>query len=1117
MGPPEGDPRRPDLAHTPHMPAAGVIPDGCRSSSSGDTQTSSTSTRGRRRTPQRRPRRQQKRRHKSPQKEQEQLAAAGSTAEPLVPALQNCCLVHEDAVQQQHPDDQQGSANSSRGSGEPSVADAALRRRTAKAASGTSPSASEDGGAGLLNSETGMSHVDFSCRDFDDASLYWPIAYLGRGAVGRVYHCIEKATGERVAVKVVAKHPLRGRRRLRRQVMIEKEALVALSAGGRPVHPSVGHLHRTYQTAENLYFVMHYAGALSLRDVLTRLSCAGLRLSLGAARLWAGEAAAALAALRLRGVLHRDIRPENLIVNDRGHLTLVDFDSALLIGSTPQEQQQQKQQQQAKVPEQQQKQQQQAKLPEQQLQQHQKQQRQQQQQHPKRHERGRSKPIDHVISGSNSSSSSSHSWGSVSDFLGDGLYEGKRLATQVLSPYAGTPAYAPPELFVSLDQEGEEAAQLQSGCGFGTDCWSFGCLVHELLLGEPPFKGDSPAALAMAVCSMQQLVLPQQLPAAAADLITRLLRPKEEERLGARDIQELLEHPFFAGLDCMSLHYQPLPIDVAQYAFAFRGYKQHTCRAAAPVATAACRNSTGCDETGEPAGGEAEAAAAAVAAAAMEAELTPSIGCRFSPLKTAASDAPPTCPACGSSKACVCTADGTDAFPVAPTASCSEVTTTGQAFPIEESPFFFQNERRTTYGGSQGQRAALNHSQQQVLQQQHSGLSSQASEATEEPRASCRCAVTEAVLGWGPPLRLRPVSTADYAESPADAEAAAADGEESAGLSGGGSSSPPAGDGSSLPYGRGLGSFRGRHQGPMRVRLEPMVDPACASRWLLTGERVRYHGILFRMREHRSFCERLFYRLFGGGHKRRNCQLQPQRCLALLTDAGRLLLLDPSGKTLRKTVRLATDGEVYTEGKDMLIYSSAEDDCYLLFASEGDTVSAWARSLAVSIDGLRFRAAGMRHQPETSTRRAETVEREGIHPAPPLRWKSAPHMLPRPLNSDVRASSSPFAECLARRGGPLGGTPTEGASIPTAATSTARTYIDQSSMNLLNHTPTQFRLQLSPRCRRGSAMRLPQKSVADPHVRRLQSESPKRCPADSVSPAPSNSRVVRTDGRRGTE
>lgn len=206
MGPPEGDPKRSDLAGTLRTPAAAVIPDGCRSSSSGDTQASSTSVRGRRRTPKKRTRRQQKQRQRSQQQEQQQLTATDSVTEPLVPALQDCCFAPEAAPEKQQPHEQQGSANSSESCGDSSITDAAVRRRIVKAASpkSTSPSAGEEGGSGLLNPETAAPHVDFSCRDFDDGSQYWPIAYLGRGAVGRVYHCIEKATGERVAVKVVS-------------------------------------------------------------------------------------------------------------------------------------------------------------------------------------------------------------------------------------------------------------------------------------------------------------------------------------------------------------------------------------------------------------------------------------------------------------------------------------------------------------------------------------------------------------------------------------------------------------------------------------------------------------------------------------------------------------------------------------------------------------------------------------------------------------------------------------------------------------------------------------------------------------------------------------------------
>lgn len=49
--------------------------------------------------------------------------------------------------------------------------------------------------------------------------------------------------------------------------------------------------------------------------------------------------------------------------------------------------------------------------------------------------------------------------------------------------------------------------------------------------------------------------------------------------------------------------------------------------------------------------------------------------------------------------------------------------------------------------------------------------------------------------------------------------------------------------------------------------------------------------------EHR-FCERLFFRVFGNAGKR-TCHVQPQCCLNALTDAGRLMLMDQNGRTLR--------------------------------------------------------------------------------------------------------------------------------------------------------------------------------------------------------------------------
>ncbi|CDJ53763.1 AGC kinase, putative [Eimeria brunetti] len=826
------------------------------------------------------------------------------------------------------------------------------------------------------------SHFRFTFRDFDASSPYLPVALLGEGAIGRVFRCTEKSSGDSVAVKVVSKHPLRSRSRLRQHVLVEKEALVALSAGGRSVHPSVVHLRRTYQTSDSLYFVLRYAGAASLRDVLLRIRCAGLTLSAGAARLWAAEAAAALAAMRKRGVLHRDIRPENIVVSHDGHLTLVDFDSALCLRKQQQQQQaEQKQQQQQRDKE---------------TTSHQSQRQHAQQKHPQQQQGAEG--LKHAASpealdpngnsSSNNSSSSSNNSSSAGGSSRNACEVGpERLQDVVMHPYVGTAAYAAPELFVPLDAYGEEAALAQVGCGFGTDCWSLGCLVHELLLGEPPFKGPSTPALARAVCGAQELSLPQQLPAAAADLIRGLLRPKEEERLGSRDVRELLEHPFFNGIDCMAVHFNPMPIDVMQYAVAFRE-SGRAGRAAAAAALGCGSAGFGGDGTAAAAADAAAVEAAAVSVAALDAELTPSIGCPFSPLKCAAAEAAHVCVCCDSSKTCVCCGEDLEAIPVSPgpslTNSNSRSTEVLTGRGVFEAAAGAREWKRTS-GGCFGDGADVQEEQQQ--EQQEPEVMPLRSECIEEPQATCRRSVTDAVLGWGPPLRLRPVSSADYPEADdqgvrAAQGAAAIRAEQTAAAVGAGVEGPlraASSAGSNVkplpegmqPSGLSSGSFRDS-QGHARGAFPVSQDaPPNVAKWLLKGERMQYHGVLLRMREHRSFCERLFIRLFGKGHKR-NCQLQPQRCFAVLTDAGRLLLMDPNGRTLRKTVVLASDGEIYTEGRDMLIYSSAKDNCYLLFASEEKTVSVWARSLAGSIENLQRRGAYGRSQSAAYGQRTNT-------------------------------------------------------------------------------------------------------------------------------------------------
>lgn len=133
----------------------------------------------------------------------------------------------------------------------------------------------------------------------------------------------------------------------------------------------------------------------------------------------------------------------------------------------------------------------------------------------------------------------------------------------------------------------------------------------------------------------------------------------------------------------------------------------------------------------------------------------------------------------------------------------------------------------------------------------------------------------------------------------------------------------------------------------------------------------------------------------------------------------------------------------------------------------------------------------MRPQSEAYARGTDTFEREGVPPEPPTRWKSAPLAAPRSQNSDAPVSPSQFAEWLAPRGGPTTASPIEGASVPTAATATARTYADRLTVALPNHSSTPPPQEPS-RYRRGSVRAPSATSSESQHTRRPQSEGPQR-------------------------
>lgn len=112
-----------------------------------------------------------------------------------------------------------------------------------------------------------------------------------------------------------------------------------------------------------------------------------------------------------------------------------------------------------------------------------------------------------------------------------------------------TPEYPAPEL---LGGQGNESR--------AADWWTLGVLLFEMLTGLPPFYDDDPEKIRRNILHHSTMRLPDSLPPSAQDIISRLLDPRPEKRLGAAGASEVQADPFFQSVDWQKLHqrsYEP--------------------------------------------------------------------------------------------------------------------------------------------------------------------------------------------------------------------------------------------------------------------------------------------------------------------------------------------------------------------------------------------------------------------------------------------------------------------------------------------------------------------------------------------------------------------------------
>jgi serine/threonine protein kinase len=145
------------------------------------------------------------------------------------------------------------------------------------------------------------------------AGRYEIRAYLGRGGMGAVYRAFDRVLDEEVAVKLQRAEPARGpeaRPSFHREVKLAR----------RVSHPNVCRLHDGGEEGPRRWISMELVEGETLAARVARGP-----LPLAEALSLAIQAAEGLAAVHAAGIVHRDLKTLNLMVDASGRLRLMDF------------------------------------------------------------------------------------------------------------------------------------------------------------------------------------------------------------------------------------------------------------------------------------------------------------------------------------------------------------------------------------------------------------------------------------------------------------------------------------------------------------------------------------------------------------------------------------------------------------------------------------------------------------------------------------------------------------------------------------------------------------------------------------------------------------------------
>ncbi|XP_040993093.1 serine/threonine-protein kinase OXI1-like [Juglans microcarpa x Juglans regia] len=322
--------------------------------------------------------------------------------------------------------------------------------------------------------------------DFQDLHV---ISALGRGAKGVVFLAKDKASDKQLlALKVVSKALIEKKGKDRgeyKRICFEQQVL------HRFRHPLLPRLRGVLATQNVVAYAMDYCPGGNLHSLRKRQT--EKMFSDDVIRFYAAELVLALEYLHSLGIAYRDLKPENVMIQDNGHIMLIDFDlSTRLSTKTPRSSPNP-----SSVPK------------------------------PHQVNKKRFSPL-HRWCNSGISPDESASAGEVRVNSGKSECDSE----EKCNSFVGTEEYVAPEIVSG------------KGHDFAVDWWSLGVLLYEMLYGMTPFKGSNRKETFYRILSKEPELTGETTP--LRDLIAKLLEKDPKKRI---ELVGIKGHDFFEGVE----------------------------------------------------------------------------------------------------------------------------------------------------------------------------------------------------------------------------------------------------------------------------------------------------------------------------------------------------------------------------------------------------------------------------------------------------------------------------------------------------------------------------------------------------------------------------------------